>query len=350
MPPVDEIPFVGGYHKVEEMKETESVNDDGHSNEMPTSAQALVQAAAYRIDLDPSRLKILLQAMKEELVTETWQLNYMDFPSWREMGFPVGLIASIRAVKEEEEQELEQSENTRNKNRSPRSGGTSEYSSELVELKASLLAMFNNGEDGSHKRRISDITMSESFRSKGINFSPKHLNVPRSQHLSRDRSSRLFTREASVSSFLADMPPTAAHRRRSSKTRARSPRRQPMGNDTDPKQKSIAIPICPSRRPTLTDLASLTKGIDDPSEVESLGLESIARSKASLNPADDASLALESMNARLTSSYDGKVDYEKSMATIVTGNLGLGDTLDSHLQDDYPNEEEKALISCWWKL
>lgn len=355
MPPVAEI----HYHYDEEMRESLPT--------APSPAQALVQAAAYRIDLDPSKLKTLLQTMKEEMVTERWQLNFMDFPCWREMGFPIGLIASIRALMKEEE--LEESENTRNsKSKSIQSqDDPSEYSSVLVASKAALQDIVQDSEEHSDrnipepeslKRRISDITMSERFSFQKMGgilkspppsskpsmdpifspiFSPNNLKA----HL--EYKNKEFS--ASANSLLTDMPPVAAHRRGSSQTagtRVRSPARHNRNEDTDAEHKrrtSIEMPLRPSRRPTITSLGDLASGIDDPSEVESLAMESVTRSnkKASQHDDDDdddsdsddesdcESMTFESLTKAQANKNEEKCDNEKSTQTIVAENLGHED-------------------------
>lgn len=342
---VTEIPLVN--NDDEEMKEHSSVG--GYSNEMSSSAaQALVQTAAYRIDLNPSKLGIFLHAMDAELVTEMWQLQFMDFPSWREMGFPVGLIASIRAVLEEEE-EVE-SEEVESKQDTYRNAIRSDSpTTELVVPKASFRPRMNRSEAGTHdkevKRRVSDITLSErfSFRSAMLSpparktrfgsTSPKHLTF-QSERRNLDRSARMHMREASVKSFLTDTPPISAPRRSSSRSKkARSPRqplRDPVEKQKLARRSSITMPLCPSRRPTFTDLESLVQSIEDPS--------TIGESFTVVGSADEGSFALEgSTRSRATASED-KMNPEKSMATIVTGNLcGTGDHCDFYIGDEHDN-------------
>jgi hypothetical protein len=73
------------------------------SLQAPTPAQALVQLAAYRIDLNPSHLSVVLQKMEDEYVTELWQLGFLDSINWQALGAPIGLIAAVRACLQEKE-------------------------------------------------------------------------------------------------------------------------------------------------------------------------------------------------------------------------------------------------------
>jgi len=305
MPLVREIPLVNNYDDDDEMKETGS-SFPGYSNEMPSSAQALVQAAAYRIDLSPSKLKILLRTMKEELVTEMWQLNYMDVPSWREMGFPVGLIASIRTALEEEEllegEEIQDSKGSHRR----RAIANDNSSGDLVVPKATSLRqrMTTSGDseepddDGGFKRRVSDITLSERLKLRpfpqsppGSRFkfgsqSPNHLLVPTSERP--------------------------------------QPLREYLEEQKEKRCSSITMPLCPSRCPTMTDLESSVQYTVEPSDGDdSYASDSLGRSLTTSSSSDEASFGLESLltNSRV-SDIEGNVENEKSMATIVTGNLG----------------------------
>lgn len=69
----------------------------------PSPAQALVQLAAYRIDLNPSHLSRIVQKMDDEVVTELWQLKFLDSINWQGLGAPIGLVAAIRACLQEKE-------------------------------------------------------------------------------------------------------------------------------------------------------------------------------------------------------------------------------------------------------
>jgi hypothetical protein len=70
------------------------------------SAEAIVQDAAVRIGLaaDNSALQNVCNHMKQELVKEEWQLQFIDSFQWKELGAPIGLVAAIRVAILEQQQ------------------------------------------------------------------------------------------------------------------------------------------------------------------------------------------------------------------------------------------------------
>jgi hypothetical protein len=68
-----------------------------------SSAQTIVQLAAYRIDLHGQRLDAVMQRMDEESIHGIWQLNFLDSLNYQIMNFPIGLVASIRACLQDDE-------------------------------------------------------------------------------------------------------------------------------------------------------------------------------------------------------------------------------------------------------
>jgi hypothetical protein len=62
-----------------------------------SSAAALVEVAAYRIDLDQDRLDVVLDNLWKECIKEEWQLQHLDSLNYRMLQVPIGLAASIRA-------------------------------------------------------------------------------------------------------------------------------------------------------------------------------------------------------------------------------------------------------------
>jgi WD40 repeat protein len=75
-----------------------------------SSAEAIVQDAAARIGLatDDSIVTNVYHRMKEELVKEEWQLQFIDSFQWKELGAPIGLVAAIRCVIAEQQQQMKQ--------------------------------------------------------------------------------------------------------------------------------------------------------------------------------------------------------------------------------------------------
>jgi WD40 repeat protein len=71
-----------------------------------SSAEAIVQDAAVRIGLatDNSTLQNVCNRLKEELVIEEWQLQFIDSFQWKELGAPIGLVAAIRRTILEQQQ------------------------------------------------------------------------------------------------------------------------------------------------------------------------------------------------------------------------------------------------------
>ncbi|CAJ1958218.1 unnamed protein product [Cylindrotheca closterium] len=334
MPLISEAPLAHDHSYHQEMKENSSTSEYS-SETMPSSAQVLVQAAAYRIDLDPSKLSFLLHAMNEELVTELWQLQYMDFPSWRELGFPVGLIASIRALLEEEESS--DHEEAANKNGAHRRAIASDNSTtELAVPKATWQqARMRASEQDNRgiKKRLSDITLSERFsfrtsimsppsskpKSGSPAGSPMYFSVQSKSQKSEPRSNRIFMP-------VADIPPTSPPRRSSSRSKVRSPM-QPSSRDQHQekteeqrRRSSFEMPLRPSRRPTITDLESLFQGIGEKYLASSSDSVGGSMTSTSGGTSIEASLALESL-LRSGESEENKDVREKSMDTIITGNL-----------------------------
>ena len=61
------------------------------------SATALIQIAAYRIDLPQGTLDRILDRLREECIKEEWQLKFMDSYNWQALGAPIGLVAAVRS-------------------------------------------------------------------------------------------------------------------------------------------------------------------------------------------------------------------------------------------------------------
>lgn len=66
-----------------------------------SSAAALVQIAAYRIDLPQMILRKILDRLQEEFIGEEWQLKFLDSHNWQALGAPMGLVAAVRSCLEE---------------------------------------------------------------------------------------------------------------------------------------------------------------------------------------------------------------------------------------------------------
>jgi hypothetical protein len=62
-----------------------------------SSAAALIQIAAYRIDLPQGTLENILYRLREECIEEEWQLKFMDSYNWQALGAPIGLVATVRS-------------------------------------------------------------------------------------------------------------------------------------------------------------------------------------------------------------------------------------------------------------
>jgi hypothetical protein len=62
-----------------------------------SSAAALIQIAAYRIDLPHGTLERILDRLGDECIKEEWQLKFMDSYNWQALGAPIGLVAAVRS-------------------------------------------------------------------------------------------------------------------------------------------------------------------------------------------------------------------------------------------------------------
>eukprot|EP00934_Nitzschia_sp_Nitz4_P001958 Nitzschia sp. Nitz4//scaffold87_size112219//39947//40441//NITZ4_004069-RA/size112219-processed-gene-0.4-mRNA-1//1//CDS//3329559354//1958//frame0 len=67
------------------------------------SAAQMVEFAAYRIDLEPERVQPVLDRLEEEAIREEWQLQFLDSINFETMGFPLGLVASVRSCLEDKQ-------------------------------------------------------------------------------------------------------------------------------------------------------------------------------------------------------------------------------------------------------
>ncbi|KAL3941608.1 MAG: hypothetical protein SGBAC_004056 [Bacillariaceae sp.] len=121
--------------------------------------QNLVEMATYRIDFEPSKVKFLLQIMEEELITKVWQLQYMDSANWRDMGFPIGLVASIRRLMHENG--MTEPGEKHNNNEYGFKGYPSPAATELEPQEEAGAAREGSHGEGTNMKRISDITISE---------------------------------------------------------------------------------------------------------------------------------------------------------------------------------------------
>ena len=75
----------------------------GATKPINSSAAALIQVAAYRIDLEPAIVDRVLLRLEEECIKEEWQLKFVDSCNWKQMGTPIGLQASIRSCLQEKD-------------------------------------------------------------------------------------------------------------------------------------------------------------------------------------------------------------------------------------------------------
>jgi WD40 repeat protein len=76
-------------------------------------AEAIVYDAAVRIGLATanSALQNVCNRMKQELVKEEWQLQFIDSFQWEKMGAPIGLVAAIRNIISQKEKTTTQASN-----------------------------------------------------------------------------------------------------------------------------------------------------------------------------------------------------------------------------------------------
>ena len=163
----------------------------------PSAAQALVQLAAYRIDLSPRHLEVVVDRLDEEFITELWQLSFLDSVNWKELGAPIGLVAAIRACLQEKEE-----------------------SNEIIDtLHSSSTTSLQLHTQSSTDPRYSEITTTDfdvsarhSTISSSIDNNSGSSNIKK--RIVRTRSSEC----PKVSPAMGDLPPQSAHRRLSDRT------------------------------------------------------------------------------------------------------------------------------------
>lgn len=353
----------------------DEINDETHDEVLPSStARNLVELAAYRIDLQPSKLKHLLQIMEEELITEVWQLHYLDSANWKDMGFPIGLVASIRRLLHEKDIaectdknefaikptfdgmpsysiSIKSSNNKRDPSRTDSIDETDDELSAATEPETPMLSSgvppkeSNTTGGGSSTKRISDITLSERLCNRifstGMLLSPHHV----SKQITGNSGgiSQIFHRASAK-----DQPPVSASRR-SWKTACHSPTRSPTRssrsgsslNQRSQKQQQqqansnnclrTSMPPRPSRRPTLHDTQNMTKlDFDDLSDTaESFAMDNVGM------------FIVESNEERKK-----KVDNNSSM-DVVTGSLKdltkyLSEGADSTIDEVAESESKRS--------
>jgi hypothetical protein len=74
---------------------------------MKMTPEAIVHEAAVRIGLATNHCVVqnVCNRMNEELVTEEWQLEFIDSLQWEKLGAPIGLVAAVRSVLSSQQQE-----------------------------------------------------------------------------------------------------------------------------------------------------------------------------------------------------------------------------------------------------
>mmetsp|Transcript_12453 Transcript_12453/g.29679 ORF Transcript_12453/g.29679 Transcript_12453/m.29679 type:complete len:386 (+) Transcript_12453:86-1243(+) len=299
------------------------INDEANpaeasnNNVLASPAQTLVEMAAYRIDLDPSKVKFLLHIMKEELITETWQLHYMDSANWRDMGFPIGLVASIRRLMHEKDMaesghKLHKNEygfnghpsdefgchasrgtplfsNAASLNSSHQQAPTNDDDDESsttepetslmspeLPLKEAEFAPEPATDEGPNTRRMSDITLSERLSTR------LHISSP---HAPKQKLGSSKNESQAIKTSTRDRPPVSAPRRSSQKwlnavvdPPARSPTRsssRSSSNRHKAQNLRTSMPLRPLRRPTIHDTPNMKFDLDDLSDTESFAVESV---------------------------------------------------------------------------
>ena len=68
-----------------------------------SAAAALIRIAAYRIDIPQTIVQEVLQNLKDEFITEEWQLRHIVWQEWRHViKAPIGLVTTVRYSLENE--------------------------------------------------------------------------------------------------------------------------------------------------------------------------------------------------------------------------------------------------------
>jgi hypothetical protein len=222
------------------------INGMAESLQAPTPAQALVQLAAYRIDLNPSHLSVVLQKMDDEFVTELWQLGFLDSINWQALGAPIGLIAAVRACLQEKET----------------GDGSKIFQPAAPEIVAP-----------STVQRFSDIThdLTSSTRA-STEFSSKRSTGMLAEHCAPAASLQPAAARRNVEEH--DFPPQSAHRRASGKIYHNSNHDLLPGKGYRSminKGSTHSLPLQPERRNTLNehDADAIALDVEDSSEVDS---------------------------------------------------------------------------------
>ena len=161
----------------------------------PSAAQALVQLAAYRIDLSPRHLQVVVDKLDEEFVTELWQLSFLDSINWKDLGAPIGLVAAIRACLQEKEE-------------------SNEILDTLLSSSTTSIQL---------DQRYSEITTSEfNTRASEYSISSSSSNNNNDNNNNNLRRGTLVRKRSSeipkASRPMGDLPPQSAHRRLSDTT------------------------------------------------------------------------------------------------------------------------------------
>ncbi|CAJ1958216.1 unnamed protein product [Cylindrotheca closterium] len=282
----------------------DETNPTQPSNRMLASsaAESLVEMAAYRIDLEPSKVKFLQHIMKKELITEVWQLHYMDSANWREMGFPIGLVASIRRLMHEKDM-TESGRKPFKKEYDCISGfNNDELRSHVFKGMPSHTANmagfktdddYDDGESvatepgtpievpqkrgaSAKMKRISDITLSE-------RLSNRLLISPYGPKQKLDSSNTDSPQTIKASSSIKDQPPVSAPRRSSKKgvhAGTHSPALSPIRTNQNKTEGQVpclrtSMPVRPLRRPTIHDRPDMKFDLDDLSDTGSFSMESV---------------------------------------------------------------------------
>lgn len=296
-------------------------------------AQTLVEVAAYRIDLQSSKLNHLLHILEEELITEVWQLHYLDSANWKDMGFPVGLVASIRRLINEKQRA--DRENGRQNEDYGATDSAGQFARHVLSpgTRANEPDVADLDVVGGHSnvKRISDITLSERLGNRII-MSPGMLFSPETQK---------FGINSSGSEIVSpkDQPPVSVLRRASSRNaRSTSPAATSsttsLNNNKGVQNHAYCprtnMPPRPLRRPTIHETQKTMKfEIDDLSDTA----ESIAMDNVGM-------LFVGSNHERKE-----KIDSNNSMAVITSFNdltKYLTEGTESTIDEDAENESKRS--------
>lgn len=277
----------------------DEIHHESHADQTEsTSAQIVVHLAANRIGLPPSKLEHLLHTMNAELISEAWQLQFLDSTNYRDMGFPIGLVSSIRRIIHELEME-----NMANEGYESNDNDVDTPMSSMDLTAQNLGVTEEDAAEQPGMKRISDITisqrLSDSFMLTGMKWSAHpHLSSGKGQNVGKGQnkdlppvsaprrtldssSNRVRISDITLSKRLSnslmqagvmaqsnkDLPPVSARRHSSIHNRSiRSPNHE----------HSQSMPPRPLRRPTVVDAQTMKMvDFDDFSAAESLSMDSV---------------------------------------------------------------------------